>query len=179
MPDINEGNGLIDLIMNIGDNETWAFTVNNLVTNVSMVAPANDGLCSRADFRELFTATDHFQILSLGCVLPVGFQFWENDLAGSYRPAKLTLNAKIGGGGLTAIEPSSLWLPYENYELNLGSYNNLNSSVFLNSFSLHCSFDTGQGQKISMIGVPDDLNGIEFRCPLYMKVFHTLPMEGA
>ncbi len=179
MPDINEGHGLIDLIMNVGDNETWAFTVNNLVTNIAMVAPANDGVLSRADFIELFQATDHFRILSLGCLLPLGFQFYENDVAGSYRPPKLTLNAKIGGGGLTAIEPSTIWLPYENYELNLGSYNNLNPSVFSSTFSLHLSFDTGQGQKVSMIGVPDDLNGIEFRCPLYMKVEHTLPMIAA
>lgn len=176
---INDGAPLIDLIMNTGNDETWKFTVNNLVTDVAMVAPANDGLLSRADFKELFQEADHFQILSLGCVLQLGFQFWENDVAASFRGPKLSLNAKIGGGGLTAIEPSTIWLPYENYELNLGSYDNLNTTVFTSTFSLHLSFDTGQGQNVSMVGVPDVLNGEVFRCPLYMKVLHTLPMIAA
>ncbi len=173
---INSGSPIIDIIMNSTDDETWKFTVDVGVTHVAMTQPFRDGLLQRADFRTHFRAADHFQILSVGCVLQLGFQFWENSLIGDFRPPKLVLNAKIGGGGLTAIEPSTMWLPYENYEMNLGSYNNLNTTVFNDTFSLHCSFDTGQGQNVSMVGVPDELDEMEFRCPIYMKVLHTIPM---
>lgn len=173
---INSGSPLIDIIMNQTDAETWSFTVNNLVTHVPMVAPNNDGLLYRADSRYQFLEADHFQILSYGCVLQLGFQFWENDVGGEYIAPEIYFGAKVGAGALIAIEPNTIWLPYENYEMNLGAYNNLNTTVFNDTFSLFCSFLKGQAQNISMIGVPDDLNGLVFRCPLYMKVLHTLPM---
>ena len=72
---INDGSPLIDIIMNVGDAQTWAFTVNNLVTDVAMVPPIDDGLLERADFLSVFQRADHFQILSYGCVLQLGFQF--------------------------------------------------------------------------------------------------------
>ncbi len=169
---------LIDILMHSADSDTPYFTVNTGVSNVSMSLPA-EGLLKAANTLDVLQATDHFQILSLGAVLPLGFEFWENDNAGDFRGVNIHLDYKLTTGGpLTPLDPQAVWLPYGNFEFNLGNYVKFNTLLVDEDFRLYLNFESVVGQKVSMIGVDDALNTLEFRVPLFMKILHTLPLTN-
>lgn len=169
----------IDILMQNTDTETAKFTVNTAVTSVPLVLPTN-GKLERADAKDVMQFKDHFQILSLGAVLPLSFEFYENDIAGDFRGTRLVFFAKNkSGGGNIALSPDTFWLPFGNYELNMGNYVKVPSGITdVNGYRLYLNFESGVGQNISMVGAPASLNAVEFRVPLFMKILHTLPMTS-
>lgn len=164
----------IDLLMNKVGN-SGKFTVDTAVNFVNVVLAA-DPVLHNGDGNSRFTKRDHFQLLSFGCVLPLGFEFYENDLAGSFVPPRVNIYAQlVGGGASLPIIPDNPYLPWANYEMNLGNYNNL-GATFSTDFELKAAFTTVYNQRISMIGVDLSLHGEEFHCPIMVKVLHTIPL---
>lgn len=169
---------LIDMLMHSADDDTPYFTVDKDLNFVTMTLPA-EGLLKAANTLDIMQATDHFQILSIGCVLPLSFEFWENDNAGDFRGVNIEMNYKdLVGGPLTPIDPQAIWLPYSNYELNMGNFVKFNPLIVDTNFKLYMNFESTVGQKVSMVGVNEALDEMEFRCPLFMKILHTLPMTN-
>lgn len=167
----------IDIMMHAADANTPYFVVDTAVTNVPMVLPIEGLLKSAFDTLDVFQATDHFQILSIGAVLPLSFEFWENDLVGDFRGVNIQLDYKVViGGPLTPIDPQNVWLPYGNYELNLGNFVKFNTLLVDEPYRLYMNFESNVGQKVSMVGVDESLDTLEFRVPLFMKVLHTLEL---
>lgn len=170
MPDI------IDVLQQSTDTDTPNFTVNLAVTNVTMVLPAL-GLLRRGDGLDTMQRLDHFQILSIGFAMPLSFEPWENDVAGDFRGINIDLDYKdTVGGALTPLDPGVVWMPFANYELNLGNFVQLNPALIPSTFKLYMNFNSVVGQKVSMVGVNAALDGLKFYVPLFMKILHTLPM---
>lgn len=169
----------IDILMQSTDDETAKFTVNTAVDFVALTLPA-DGKLIRGDAKDVLQFKDHFTILSLGAVLPLSFEFYENDLAGDFRNTQLILFAKDKGGGANVnITPNTVMLPFGNYEMNMGNYNQVPAGITdTDGYRLYMNFNSGFNQNISMVGAPAALNGKEFRVPLFMKILHTLPMTN-
>ncbi len=158
------------------DTMSAQFTVNTALTNVSLSLGVGGGELSNAENQKYFQKMDNFRVLSIGCVLPLCFEFW-NNVPVAFEPPKIDFTAKdFVGAGLVPIIPVSMWLPYPNYELNMGNFNALSPGSFQGKWSIFMNFTTDYPQQISMINVPSALNSLEFRVPLYMKVLHTLPM---
>ncbi len=166
---------IIDLLMHKGG-EAATFTVDTAVDFVALSLGAS-GLLTNGDGDSRFTLKDHFQILSFGCTLPLGFEFYDNDLGGVYFPPRVNMQTQLVGGGLIQqIIPDNPWLPFANYEMNLGNYNNLGAN-YIADFEMLANFTVTYDQRISMIGVSDDLHAKVFRCPIFVKILHTITLE--
>ncbi len=165
----------IDVLMNDGDAAAH-FTVNTAVDFVNLTVP-DPGLLVRGNEDDEFLRLDHFRLLSIGCVLPLSFEFYDNDNGGVFAPPRIYFYTSLVGA-VVPIQtiPFFLWLPFPNYELNLGNYNFLDNAVYTTNFRMYAQFAAVNAQRISMIGVNDDLNEKVFKVPIFLKVLHTLDM---
>lgn len=173
---------IIDIIMQRNDN-AFKFTVNTAVSYVNLVK-TNDGILERcssnAGIDGKFQWRDKFTLLSIGCRLPLGFEFYPNDNAGNYNGPFIDLYFKkesAAPGALIYANPPSIHLPFENYEMSCGIYYDV--PPLNEPFWLVPEFPSGGGgytQRISMLNVPAALNTLTFYCPIWAKVLHNLPL---
>ncbi len=167
----------LDVLQHNNDLNTAWFTVNTAVNFVPLTIQPN-GYLERADLKDTLQFKDPFIMLSVGAILPLGFEFYENDVVGDFRGVRIALGAEdIGGGGGVALDPSVIYLPFGNYELSMGNYVQVPAGITdVNGYRISMVFDGGVGQNISMVNVPAALNGAIFHVPLFMKILHTLDM---
>ena len=167
---------LIEVLAQKGDNVA-SFLVNNGTSYVNLVVPngEQDGLFERPDGGKRFTFQDNIVILSIGCELPLGFEFYDNIIGGDFQLPSVGLKyiKNIDGLSTPIKTPSSFWLPFGNYEMNLGIYNEIVDTVGL-FFWIKGFFNANY--RISMVNVPDSLNGETFYVPLFLKILHTIEL---
>lgn len=173
---------MIDILSHNGE-AAFYFTV-DVATNFVFLnrhANAEAILSNFGATRDKFKHADNIKILSIGCSLPLGFEFWENDAAGEPFTPFCYLFIKKGTaafGVKTSIDPGAVHIPFANYEMSFGMF--YDEGVTMGeSYNLLAEFnDDDFPQRISMLNVPAALDEMVFHCPIFAKVEHTLIMDS-
>ena len=170
---------IIHTLMQYGD-ESATFTVNTAVSYVNVTPDTGHGILSLTDTINKFAFKDNLNILSIGLMLPFGFELYEyeNSALSKYRPAYIQSQILRVGDYAPFVLIDRINLPFENYELNLGWF--VSPSVTIGDRFYLSAFLPAAGNeilRISMLNVPAALNEGVFHCPIFAKVQHTLPME--
>lgn len=165
---------IIDILTQAGD-ASFKFTVDTAVNYVDVVK-TNDGemsVCKTSGATKYFQWKDNPILLSMGCILPLGFEFWENaDAIPDQFPP--TVNIQFRGNPSGAIffpTPRIYCLPWPNYEISLGQFHDL--PTINEEFAIEMELSSSPAQRISMLNVPAALDEMTFYCPLFLKVMHT------
>lgn len=168
---------IIDMMIQYGD-EAATFTVNTAVDNVPVTTETADGILSLAGNFTKFAWKENFNVLSIGVLLPFGFEFYEYKNSGSnkYRPPYVDMELLKGSDKTPfGIIPSRVNIPFENYEMNLGSFiippDAIGESYH---FAAHLPTTANEILLISMVNVPAAFNAKVFHCPIFAKIEHTL-----
>lgn len=173
--------GIVDMMIQYGD-EAATFTVNTAVDNVVVTTEAADGVLSLAGNFTKFAWKDSFNILSIGVLLPFGFEFYEydNSVSSKYRPPYVDMELLKGSDKSPfGIIPSRVNLPFENYEMNLGAFIVPQDAIGESfHFAAHLPSTGNEILKISMVNVPAVFNAKVFHCPIFAKIEHTLILEA-
>lgn len=130
------------------------------------------------DNKEYFEVRDNFTILSFGCQLPLGFEFYQCTFGEQACLPNIKLRLQqLSGGNKYLFNPDTVWLPFGNYEMSYNNFFEIPVSPLLNTeFALNFVFNRDVNHSISMINVPDDLDGQTFPVPIFAKIMHTLPL---
>jgi hypothetical protein len=152
------------------DDRALQFTVNTAVPFVQASQPVIllAGVMSDKEGKYYFPAGDNFQIISLGFVLPMGFEIYKTEKIGTgiEEPPALSVFAINRLNVIIPISPESVYVPFANYELNFGTfYSGINQDVRIEMTVISDLF-------VSMVGVPAALNGETFKMPVFAKVLH-------
>lgn len=168
---------LIEVLTQYGD-AAQKFVVDIAQPYVDLVH-TNDGFVSQpasSGGTKYFQFKDSPIILSYGCVLPLGFEFWPyEDIGGDNIIPYVNMRFIDLNVHDTAILPGHVGLPFPNYEMNYGQYS-VPPGIIDTHFGIVCQFPTTDPIRISMLNVPDSLDTEVFYCPTFVKVMHTKDM---
>jgi len=167
---------IISTLSNWGDHAA-TFTVNLAVAHVDITPAIGTGLLSLSKFQNVLDWKDNFNLLSIGIILPNGFEFYENEdsVTNDFFPPFVDLKyIRDTDSVVFPINPARITLPSGNYELSINQFFEVNKDI-KNAFSIigRLADTAPKIQKISMINVPADLDGETFHIPIYAKIEHT------
>lgn len=172
------------------------FTVDNTQPYVEMYKfqrtpnAAYEGWLHRAGGASVFSSRDNVLIATMGIWFPEAFSFASPNIAGTDQSCAayaLGLQKDLTQGvffidqfGVTGIQ-----IPLENYEMPIGIYIDITkSSGYPAGTNYHLygilrgiEESTPMRPRVSMIGVPDSLNGTKQVCVPFVKVIHTIPLS--
>ena len=109
---------------------------------------------------------DNITIISAGIILPMGFTF-ANQTGTNSLPG---MNVIFQIGTLPSF--TSVFIPMENYDIGINSYQDLSGETFISS-TLSVQINTIQ---INMIGVPAAYNTKTIYAIPYLRIEHNLPL---
>ena len=134
--------------------------------------------------QSVFTPGDNFDLLSIQLVLPLSFELYEQKIDAGKRLLSLLVKAIpfpfTAGLEDFIFAPFSYAIPYANTEISINQFYNINDPPFFqNAFKLAISLPPSsevpaQETDISMINVPDVLNGLSFPAMPVVKVSHNI-----
>lgn len=161
------------------------FTVDNTVDWVLVDFPPSTPLrMQNSDEKKSFRPGDNFNILSVGVSLPLGFEFYSQvvtPLGSDFNLPFLRLNliGILPPNVIKDIVPNAYALPFGNYELSINQYVNVLELYGEEPFSLaiRSPLPNDQEIRISMLNVPDSLNGKIFPYIAFAKIEHTFELE--
>lgn len=171
---------IVDTLIQYGS-EAAKFTVNNAVDYVLPTYDVGSSkILSIGGVFNKFTWKESIVLISIGLFLPLGFDLYpkNRNSDGELWPDYIDLFwRRASTGFLVGWQPSRYNLPSVNYEISIGATLNPPDSVG-EDFNLVAivpdSTDLVGNTRISMLNVPDSLNGKVFSCPVFAKVGHTL-----
>jgi len=171
-----------------------SFTVDNTVNQVKLVIPAISGaIMFNANGKKTFQAGDSFTILSMGAMFPfsfsTAFSYDNPTYPNPLNPQNhfqfpiilLTATNSVGANVvLPGLENGEIGLPFLNYELSIGQF--IDSTEIENagkpdSFYISATFNRTI-VFVSMIGVPNSLNGLVLTVPIFIKIQHNFPLSA-
>lgn len=169
--------GIIDVLQHFYTHSA-SFVADKDVDYVELSIPAGDqmGELITNSGVSVFQEGENFIILSIGCVMPLSFQFWNDD---TYlrNGAQLWFNQVGTANTRTLPRMPSIWFPFESYEMSLGMFFNPRNveAPIETDFFLRAKFSEVDGNfaRISMLNMPESLNEKTFYVPIFMKVLHT------
>lgn len=174
--------GIIDVLMNKpSDSASFVCDKNADYVELSVPVGGSVGYLESIAGNQGFIYGDNFIVLSIGCVLPLSFQFWNDD---KYTRQGCSLYVNNAGGGITHPfeKLPHVWFPFGNYEMSFGIFNPgfgwIDPTIAVN-FALRAKFfddASGNFARISMLNLPESLHEKEFYVPIFIKVLHTLNM---
>lgn len=178
---------IIDYLIQKGDNEDGvafpicaSFTVDNTVLSGYVTASYDAGhlyhdhyLKDAAD-KAIFADYDNFILLNVGIVLPLAFEFFSPSV-------KLGLKTSDDEGNDIALPGlggnDSFIVPFVNFEIPLDlMYRPMDLHMTGSRLGGKIFEEDGTDVKISMINVPDSLNGLVFEIPLFAKILHNVKL---
>ena len=177
-------------------NQSPYFVVDNTKLSVPLILPSEANLYMiNASGNGNFEAGDNFNLLSIGVKVPLSFEFTGADaIVSPATPQKAeVMPLKLQGFWGTNFEyvdrlnGGQLLIPFENYEM---SYNNFfddpsrwktHFRLFLwpSKFAEYSQENPESPPNISMLTVPDSLNGKTFYITIFCKIEHTYPINAA
>ena len=170
-------------ILTLENADVGRFTVDTALDHVPVIIPATPWKATNRRGKNVFASGDSFRLLSCGIVLPESFTFWK-DLTNSPFPSISII--PIGNvSGDTYYNPNfpsaSQYIPLENYEMVFDTFfdcskaiNVVDPSKSLLSEDFYLSIQASSVYDISMLNVPDDLNGMVFEVRIFTKILHNL-----
>lgn len=166
---------IIDVLATYSD-ESAQFQVDTGAEYVSPTYPAgtNAGRLTTAEGKTQIQKGDNIILLSAGFLLPLSYEFhqWQ-QAAVEYLPY-IYLGYRKDGTTSGNYEPTQIWLPYGNYEMNLGVY--LEAPANVNTYYELFSPIVVARARISMLNVPASEHEKIYILPVYWKILHTLPL---
>jgi len=174
-----EGLKMIDILHHISTDSAF-FVTDKTAEKVSLQLPVFPaGVLQTAEGYSEFQARDNIVLLSMGIVIPLGFELWDVDLA---PPAE----APIGLPEITLYYKSAslvnpdpfqrICMPFLNYELSLDKMYTIPATI-LTPYELLARISPVHEVRISMLSMPEALDEKTFYCPVFAKIEHTLPLQ--
>lgn len=147
------------------------FVVNNALPSIAAsYAGLASGLLYNPYNNSAFQQGDDITVLSFGFTLPLGFEL-HSDQGGSPQPAGEWQLREVDSGISRDLDPPFTYFIFANYEM---SYNKpFDVSVSLQDFQFRLKIN---GLFVSMLNVPDELNGQTMYIQTFAKVSHELEM---
>lgn len=172
--------GQIDIMSHKAAAQMASFTVDITQPYVALSVPVSPaGIMYNFTNLSFFRYLDHFQILSIGVRMPLGFEFYEvlTDIGELTLPT-IDLTLRPNAGPIQPLEPNGIKLPFEDYELNYGTYFNIiDTGLTVGTiYQLIFNFRRDFTHRVSMINVPSGLDGETFYIPIFAKILHTLTL---
>lgn len=138
-----------------------------------------------ADKKHIFHYGDNFNLLSIGVNMPLGFEYYSQvrDPGGNiYNTPYLILALIPPAPPYLEAEfiPNRFSLPFGNYELSINQYIYTSLRFQGSEFFLVIRPPKSGVQeiRISMLNVPDELNGKKFPYIPFAKIEHSIPLES-
>jgi hypothetical protein len=172
--------------------ESAYFETNTAVEKVPLTY--GSGKMYDANYMPALFSKDHFILLSMGVVLPLGFELYNVDyqppngepptglpIVGAYHNELPVIELSMVNDGETPEAANifqKLYLPFLNYELSIGKYFQVPNVVTALKYNIYANFLNTSLVYISMLGVPEALNEKIFQVPIFIKILHTLNMQS-
>ncbi len=148
-----------------------SFTCNNAVDKVPLTV--GGGVLWSGTKKSVFKNGDAFTLLSLGFTAPLGFEFYNVSDSNNFLQSIEFGLVPVGNEVYIGNEPlDKVFLPFASYELANGTYYK-NSAFTGQNYRIFAKFSTDGTPEISMLNVPNSLNGKTFLMPIFMKIQHT------
>lgn len=149
------------------------FTVDNTQTIVP-ITNANLIMFKNSAGLSIFTRGDNLVMLSCGVIMPQGFTLTTSDRSTLPNNYNKPLGVEFYLGSVTNTFNIPLYsqgqggiiIPFNDYEMSLG---NFCDSIRTEQFVIRCSSFNGG---VSMLNVPNSLNGKTFNISMFVKVIH-------
>lgn len=176
----------IDILMHQGDDAAF-FTVDTAVGSVLLqpavnATPGGFARFQRADGNYSFQNGDNMLILSMGFVLPLGFELDESldDTGDMISPSIETRVEQTPSGAVITPLPKMFMPLLNNYEISIGNWHEIPDVDPDTGFELWGHLPVvGDILKISMVNVPADFDESIFHVPCFIKISHTLEIAGS
>jgi hypothetical protein len=179
--------GIIEILQNVmTDGECAYFEADKDVDSVELSVLGGDasGILSNIAGHNVFQYGENYVVLSIGCILPLSFQFWDVDDS-----ARTGFTFWVNEKGTTIKNLQSrlnhIWIPFGSYEMSLGMYfpgHGYTDPLIDDDFQLRARFfdkgDLGNFPHISMLNLPESLDEQKFYVPVFIKVLHTYPLTS-
>lgn len=139
----------------------------------------------------IFVDGDNFIILSVGYILPYQFvlaPYDETEAAFQMVVPEMQLNLQDSVTLNTALclqfgSIGRMRIPFSDYELSCGIFIDVRNQVapnpIVNPYRIQCTFPHLPGAdtpNVSMINVPESLDGQTLRVPAFIKILHNKPI---
>ncbi len=147
-----------------------SFTVDTTGPDSVSIVPIAAPVLSDYNGNSAIPGGDNFTILSMGYVLPRGYEAFQN--AAGNMSAHATMIVKPATDPALPLEPgpAGVLIPFGNYELSLGITQDV-TLITAEAYELQFKLE---GLKVSMLNVPVSENGKVYKVPLFAKIAHTL-----
>lgn len=162
----------IEIISQNGDRAPY-FVVDNTVNYVNLNLPTSIGYLENSDTKQILTKGDNFEVLSFGLTLPMCFDLYESQNGNDLIQDNINLFYDIDPYASPEIF-KHLFIIWANYEMNLGEFFDF-AKGFTKDFKIGVGITSNI--KVSMIGVPDKLQGLRFHAPIFLKIRHTIDLK--
>lgn len=160
------------------------FVVDNTQDFVLVEFPAvTPSYMENADKKHIFHFGDNFNLLSIGVSLPLGFEYYSQVLVPGgnvFNTPYLILALLIPVPPYTEnlFIPNRYSLPFGNYELSINQY--IYTSLQFQGVNFFVNIrpplPAEQEIRISMLNVPDELNGKSFPYSPFAKIEHSIEL---
>lgn len=173
----------IDVLMHQGDMAA-TFTVDTALAEVPL-APGIDANLGFSLFENpvglsIFQNGDNILVLSIGFVLPLGFELAESLTTGGkfFSPFITTRAEQYPSGAIITALPDLFMPLLNNYELSVGNWHDIQDVTPDDGFQIwgHLPVINTTILKVSMVNVPVDFDESVFHVPAFIKVSHTLDL---
>lgn len=176
---------IVDTLVQYGD-EADVFTVDSTVPYKNLTDGGSNHVLSIGGVFNTFQWKDNIQLLSVGVILPLGFDFFPGNKLVTFEPWPNYIALewrRASDGVIFPFQPNRYNLFAANYESSIGTFLEPPDDITPDAdnpenFQLVAQMPKGGDTetRISMINAPASLDESVFAAPIYIKVGHTLPM---
>jgi hypothetical protein len=185
---------IIEILTHKRSNSPY-FIVDNSRPSVEMLLPiVNDQYMVNANGVGDFNLCDNFTLLSLGVKMPLAFEFCGADaivMPPTPTRSEILPLRLIGRWGpnftnTMTLNSGNILLPYENYEMSVNNYFDIPATwktafrinLWPTIFADYSNVDNEYPPNISMLNVPNSLNGKIFYITIFAKIEHTYDINA-
>lgn len=142
------------------------FTVDTNAFNVPLVLPNNYGLLKAGDDSSFIPAGNNINLISMGIIMPIGFNiFPASDNTYFYQKIELYWFPR----NETKYFSNEYIMPWTDYEMNINQFLPFGNNQS-KDYQLYANFNIDNMPKISMLGVPKELDEMVFNVPIFVKI---------
>lgn len=152
------------------------FVPNSSLVSVSITFPIDPFVFKNTAGRSIFSENDNIRILSCGYVLPESFAMATPvgaDGSGLYLSLAYSESEGEGTELLQQFGQAGIFIPLQNYEMPVDIFIDINSLNIGQAFTLTGELNpSGGSAKVSMINVPNSLDGSDQYINVFVKILH-------
>ena len=153
----------------------YSFTVDVSQDSVGLSSSEPIHYMFNGEDKRKFPAGDSINLLSMGAILPRGYEFYElKNGTDKFVLPTVSLRVRLETGVDLLIAPIKQNLPFGDYEISINTFLSANT-LSETEFNLAFEFDTSLPlPEISMLNVPVSEDGKVYHVSLFAKIQHNL-----